>query len=40
MKHMLTLLIGLLLFTPSAHAGWFTKVPDPLDEAKEKITLL
>ena len=30
MKHILILIIGLLLFSPSAHAGWFSSKPDPL----------
>ena len=30
MKHILILTIGLLLFSPSAHAGWFSSKPDPL----------
>ncbi|WP_395741696.1 hypothetical protein [Prosthecobacter sp.] len=30
MKHILTLIIGLLLFSPTAHAGWFSLKPDPL----------
>jgi hypothetical protein len=31
MKHIITLIIGLLLFSPSAHAVWpFTSKPDPL----------
>jgi hypothetical protein len=30
MKHIIILIIGLLLFSPSAHAGWFSSKPDPL----------
>jgi len=40
MKHLLILIAGLLLFSSTANAGWFSKNPDPLDEAKEKITRL
>ena len=30
MKRLLILIIGLLLFSPSAQAGWFSSKPDPL----------
>ena len=40
MKHLLTLIIGLLLFSPTAHAGWFPNDPDPLAQAQEKIVVL
>lgn len=30
MKHLLTLIISLLMFSSSAHAGWFSSKPDPL----------
>ena len=30
MKQLLTLIIGLLLLSPTAHAGWFSSKPDPL----------
>jgi len=40
MKHLLILIIGLLLFSPSAHAGWFSKDTELLHEAKERIGVL
>lgn len=40
MKHLLTLIIGLLLFSPTAHAGWFSKDTEVLNEAKERIGVL
>ena len=40
MKHVLTLTIAVLLLTPNAHASWFSSGPDPLTEAKDKITVL
>ena len=40
MKRLLTIIIGLLLFSPSAHAGWFTKDTELLHEAKEHIGVL
>ena len=39
MKHLITI-ICLLLCSVTAQASWFSKGPDPLDEAKEKIILL
>ena len=30
MKHLIILIVGLLLFSPTAHAGWFSSKPDPL----------
>ncbi|WP_395733359.1 hypothetical protein [Prosthecobacter sp.] len=39
MKHLI-LLICLLTPLTTVKAGWFSKDPDPLDEAKEKITHL
>ena len=30
----------LLLFSPAAHANWFSKTPDPIPEYKEKIAAL
>jgi hypothetical protein len=39
MKHLI-LITCLFLFSPAANAGWFSKDPDPLVEAKEKITHL
>ncbi|MBS0174605.1 MAG: hypothetical protein JSR64_11260 [Nitrospira sp.] len=45
MKHILTLIIGLLMFSPSAHAGWFSSKPDPqvvmqlkIDSLEHKLT--
>jgi len=40
MKHLITLIIGLLLFSPAAHAGWFSKDTELLNEAKERIGVL
>ena len=40
MKHLLILIIGLLLFSPAAHAGWFSKDTEILNEAKERIGVL
>lgn len=40
MKHLLILIIGLLLFSQSAHAGWFSKDTELLNEAKERIGIL
>src|SRR5476651_1759628 len=39
MKHILTLIIGLLLYSPTAQASWFSK-SDPVPEYKEKIVTL
>ncbi len=39
MKHLILLICLLLPFT-TVNAGWFSKGPDPLIEAKEKITAL
>ena len=39
MKHLI-LTICLLLCSVTAQASWFSKGPDPLDEAKEKIVTL
>ena len=39
MKHLILLILLCLPFT-TVNAGWFSKVPDPLIEAKEKITHL
>lgn len=36
----LILITCLFLFSPAANAGWFSKDPDPLIEAKAKITHL
>ena len=40
MKHLLILIIGLCLFSPAAHAGWFSKDTELLNEAKERIGVL
>ena len=40
MKHLHILIISLLLFSPSAHAGWFSKDTELLNEAKERIGVL
>ena len=40
MKHILILIISVLLFSPTVHASWFSKDPDPLPEYKQKITSL
>lgn len=39
MKHLIVI-ICLLLCTPAANAGWFTRGPTLLDEAKARITTL
>ena len=39
MKHLILLILLCLPFT-TVNAGWFSKDPDPLNEAKEKITHL
>ena len=39
MKHLIIFIL-LLFCSPAAHAGWFSKTPDPLPEYKEKITAL
>ena len=39
MKHLI-IIICLLLCSVTAQASWFSKGPDPLDEAKAKIILL
>ena len=39
MKHLILLILLCLPFT-TVNAGWFSKGPDPLIEAKEKITAL
>lgn len=39
MKHLILIALLCLPFT-TVKAGWFSKGPDPLDEAKEKITAL
>lgn len=39
MKHLLLITLLCLPFTP-VKAGWFSKGPDPLIEAKDKITAL
>jgi hypothetical protein len=40
MKNLILLIIGLLLFSPAAKAGWFSQDPDPLAQAQEKIVVL
>jgi hypothetical protein len=40
MKHLLTLIIGLLCCSSAAHAGWFSKDTEILNEAKERIGVL
>ena len=37
---MKSLILILLLFSPAAHASWFSKTPDPIPEYKEKIAAL
>jgi hypothetical protein len=40
MKHLILLIIGLLLLSSAAKAGWFSQDPDPLAQAQEKIVVL
>ncbi len=40
MKHLIILYTIVLLCSSQAHAGWFSKAPDPFDVATEKIVAL